>query len=131
LMSWQYDVWNASNEKGTPSLPVAAELVHTLHQFLHKGRNPSPHLIKDVTKYLMRLGFDEIAAKISKLHLKEKEKLIVKRKCPVGIPYQTFQMQHMGHLMKRNEASDPDPRVTGFIPDAWQKHLLDAGKFHD
>ena len=44
----------------------------------------------------------------------------------IDIPYNAFQMQYMGHLMKRNERSDHDPRVTGFPPDTWQRELLDV-----
>ena len=29
-------------------------------------------------------------------------------------------MEHMGHLLKREERTDPDSRVDHFIPDTWQ-----------
>ena len=29
-------------------------------------------------------------------------------------------MEHMGHLLKREERTDPDIRVDHFIPDTWQ-----------
>ena len=29
----------------------------------------------------------------------------------------------MGHLLKREERTDPDPRVENFIPDTWQVHI--------
>nr|XP_014342204.1 PREDICTED: probable ATP-dependent RNA helicase DDX60 [Latimeria chalumnae] len=37
-----------------------------------------------------------------------------------------FQLQFMGHYLQRDERKDPDPRVQHFIPDTWQRELLDA-----
>ena len=35
-------------------------------------------------------------------------------------PSARFQLEHMGHLLKREERTDPDSRVDNFIPDTWQ-----------
>ncbi|ELK37299.1 Putative ATP-dependent RNA helicase DDX60 [Myotis davidii] len=37
-----------------------------------------------------------------------------------------FQLTYMGHYLLREERSDPDPRVHHFIPDTWQRELLDV-----
>ncbi|KAJ7386930.1 putative ATP-dependent RNA helicase ddx60 [Desmophyllum pertusum] len=37
-----------------------------------------------------------------------------------------FQLEHMGHLLKRDEPSSRDPRIEDFNPDMWQRELLDA-----
>lgn len=33
-----------------------------------------------------------------------------------------FQLEHMGHLLRRKESTGPDKRV-GFVPDRWQKGM--------
>uniref|UniRef100_A0A8C3L1P4 DExD/H-box helicase 60 n=1 Tax=Chrysolophus pictus TaxID=9089 RepID=A0A8C3L1P4_CHRPC len=37
-----------------------------------------------------------------------------------------FQLQYMDYYLLREERNDPDPRVQHFIPDTWQRELLDA-----
>jgi ERCC4-related helicase len=37
-----------------------------------------------------------------------------------------FQLRDMGHLLVRDVRSDPDPRISRFIPDTWQRELFDA-----
>nr|XP_054772236.1 probable ATP-dependent RNA helicase DDX60 [Lytechinus pictus] len=37
-----------------------------------------------------------------------------------------FQLQFVGQWMKRDERTDKDPRVPHFIPDSWQRELLDV-----
>ncbi|XP_018415532.1 PREDICTED: probable ATP-dependent RNA helicase DDX60, partial [Nanorana parkeri] len=35
-------------------------------------------------------------------------------------------MKYMGTYLMRDERTDPDPRVQHFIPDTWQRELLDV-----
>eukprot|EP00061_Rhincodon_typus_P009758 g33506.t1 len=44
----------------------------------------------------------------------------------VGVEPARFQLKFMGPYLLRDERNDPDPRVTHFIPDTWQRELLDA-----
>ncbi|OXB54574.1 hypothetical protein ASZ78_004941 [Callipepla squamata] len=44
----------------------------------------------------------------------------------VGIGSSRFQLQCMDYYLLREERNDPDPRVQHFIPDTWQRELLDA-----
>ncbi|XP_072018236.1 probable ATP-dependent RNA helicase DDX60 [Amphiura filiformis] len=46
--------------------------------------------------------------------------------CSVGMTSTRFQLQFVGQWLKRDERSDRDPRVAHFIPDTWQRKLLDA-----
>ena len=34
-----------------------------------------------------------------------------------------FQLEYMGHLLKREVRTDLDPRVKHFIPDTWQVYI--------
>lgn len=42
------------------------------------------------------------------------------RKLSLNTTSARFQLEHMGHLLKREERTDPDSRVDHFIPDTWQ-----------
>lgn len=37
----------------------------------------------------------------------------------------------MGHLLKREERTDPDPRVENFIPDTWQVYINSIFTMHN
>ncbi|XP_065682240.1 probable ATP-dependent RNA helicase DDX60 isoform X2 [Hydra vulgaris] len=37
-----------------------------------------------------------------------------------------FQLKYLGHFLSRTERNDPDPRISNFIPDTWQRKLFDA-----
>ncbi|XP_053315899.1 probable ATP-dependent RNA helicase DDX60 [Spea bombifrons] len=50
----------------------------------------------------------------------------INREYTVGVGSSRFQMQYMGPYLLRDERSDPDPRVEHFIPDTWQRELLDV-----
>lgn len=54
----------------------------------------------------------------------------VKLKPMAGLPKDLspirLQLRHMGHLLERPSAGPRDPRIQGFIPDPWQKQLLDV-----
>ncbi|OCT99646.1 hypothetical protein XELAEV_18005428mg [Xenopus laevis] len=49
-----------------------------------------------------------------------------KAECSVGLGASRFQLQFMGPYLLRDERTDPDPRVQHFIPDTWQRKLLDV-----
>ncbi|KAJ7386939.1 putative ATP-dependent RNA helicase ddx60 [Desmophyllum pertusum] len=78
---------------------------------------------KKLARYMQKLGFDDVAATFYDLHPesgKGSEQL------SVHTTSVRFQLEHMGHLLKRDERTDADPRVDHFIPDTWQRELLDA-----
>lgn len=47
----------------------------------------------------------------------------------VGMSSARFQLEKMGHLLRRDIRTDPDPRVDGFIPDTWQVILYKVVTF--
>lgn len=44
----------------------------------------------------------------------------------VGVSPEVFQLGTMGHLLERRPPGQRDSRVDGFIPDKWQRRLLDV-----
>ena len=43
----------------------------------------------------------------------------------IGISQTEFQLNHCGPYMDRNLDAKPDPRVSSFVPDGWQREVLD------
>ncbi|XP_041483876.1 probable ATP-dependent RNA helicase DDX60 [Lytechinus variegatus] len=54
------------------------------------------------------------------------KKLPGQDECAIGMTCTRFQLQFVGQWMKRDERTDKDPRVPHFIPDSWQRELLDV-----
>ncbi|XP_041483940.1 probable ATP-dependent RNA helicase DDX60 isoform X2 [Lytechinus variegatus] len=54
------------------------------------------------------------------------KKLPGQDECAIGMTCTRFQLQFVGQWMKRDERTDKDPRVPHFIPDTWQRELLDV-----
>ncbi|KAH0616087.1 hypothetical protein JD844_026924 [Phrynosoma platyrhinos] len=70
----------------------------------------------------------EVMRRIHSLIVSEGERKELKRKhteYAVGMGSSRFQLQCMSHFLIREERKDPDPRVQHFIPDTWQRELLD------
>ena len=126
FMQLQYDIWKKSCADNHSNISNLADLVHTMHQIL-QSENTSDTMKLKIAKYFKRTGFEDVASMITQMIPECKPSMLkVADKCPVDMPYNIFQMSFMGHLMKRQERADPDPRVTGFIPDTWQRELLDV-----
>ncbi|XP_043919450.1 probable ATP-dependent RNA helicase DDX60 [Protopterus annectens] len=82
---------------------------------------------KKIARLLAFLGFNNLAIPLSKLSEKKGDN----EDCSdsmyaIGMGAARFQLQYMGHYLQRDERKDPDPRVQHFIPDTWQRELLDA-----
>merc|ERR1719204_1607751 len=95
-------------------------------------------------KSLLLMGFKESAKEMAEQYVRDQNVIRKEKKEPLllapdyvvdpetiecRVPcgqYRQFQLKHCGHLMVRNVDSRPDPRVTGFYPDAWQRKLLDV-----
>ncbi|XP_036022571.1 probable ATP-dependent RNA helicase DDX60 [Onychomys torridus] len=112
----------------TKDLSIAVHMMKRIHSLLDKYsellQEPDRKLI---ARCLMYLGFEELAnslypTKDAADDLKTTEKNIY----AIGIGPARFQLQHMGHYLIREERKDPDPRVQDFIPDTWQRELLDV-----
>ncbi|XP_006864613.1 PREDICTED: probable ATP-dependent RNA helicase DDX60-like [Chrysochloris asiatica] len=76
-----------------------------------------------LAKYLKYIGFDNLAYSLCPQMLNT-EKDISKYSVCMGAA--RFQLTHMGPYLLREERTDPDPRVQHFIPDEWQRELLDV-----
>ncbi|KAI5943410.1 putative ATP-dependent RNA helicase DDX60 [Manis javanica] len=108
-------------------LNIAVQMMKRIHSLMEKY----PELIQEadqnfIARCLKYLGFDELASSLYPTqaagdHIKKK-----KNKYSIGIGPVRFQLQHMGHYLIRNERKDPDHRVQDFIPDTWQRELLDV-----
>ncbi|XP_063090855.1 probable ATP-dependent RNA helicase DDX60 isoform X2 [Cavia porcellus] len=112
--------------KATEDLNIAVQMMKRIHSLMNKYsellQDVDRHLIGRCLKYL---GFDELARSLyTDQDVVDDKKN--KKRYSVGIGPARFQLQHMGHYLIREERKDPDPRVQGFIPDTWQRELLDV-----
>uniref|UniRef100_A0A8D2JKX2 DExD/H-box helicase 60 n=1 Tax=Varanus komodoensis TaxID=61221 RepID=A0A8D2JKX2_VARKO len=103
--------------KTDKNLNIAVEVMRRIHSLIVKYGHKD--LLKEtdfqqIDKYLCSLGFDNLK------DLKSKHS-----KYAVGMGSSRFQLKCMGHYLIREEREDPDPRVKHFIPDTWQRELLD------
>ncbi|XP_062932959.1 probable ATP-dependent RNA helicase DDX60 isoform X2 [Cynocephalus volans] len=112
----------------TKDLGIAVQMMKRIHSLMEKYpellQEADRHLIVRCLKYL---GFDELASSLYPTQdtgddIKKRKK----NKYSIGIGPARFQLQYMGHYLIRDERNDPDPRVQDFIPDTWQRELLDV-----
>ncbi|XP_064332033.1 probable ATP-dependent RNA helicase DDX60 isoform X2 [Camelus dromedarius] len=112
----------------TKDISIAVQMMKRIHSVMEKY----PELLQEadqqlIARCLRYLGFEELASSVHPSQvtgndIKEKKK----NKYSVGIGPVRFQLQHMGQYLVREERKDPDPRVQDFIPDTWQRELLDV-----
>uniref|UniRef100_A0A8D0KW89 DExD/H-box helicase 60 n=1 Tax=Strix occidentalis caurina TaxID=311401 RepID=A0A8D0KW89_STROC len=112
------EVWKEHcREQGNKSkdLSKAVQVMRRIHILLEKYQDllEKPH-VKKLTKYLRLLGFENLACSLSD------------SKNSLELGPARFQLQYMDYYLLREERNDPDPRVKHFIPDTWQRELLDA-----
>ncbi|XP_014798719.1 PREDICTED: probable ATP-dependent RNA helicase DDX60 [Calidris pugnax] len=122
------EVWKKHcKEQGNKSkdLSKAVAVMRRIHILLEKYQDllEKPHLQK-LTSYLRLLGFENLACSLSGQTGESSDPNISKYAVEVGPA--RFQLQHMDYHLLREERNDPDPRVQHFIPDTWQRELLDA-----
>lgn len=114
--------------KSRKDFSIAVEMMKRIHSLMDRYseflQEADWILIVQCLKYL---GFNELANSLHPIQdavneSKEKKK----SKYSVGIGPARFQLQYMGPYLIREERKDPDPRVQDFIPDTWQRELLDV-----
>uniref|UniRef100_A0A8B9I9N4 DExD/H-box helicase 60 n=1 Tax=Anser brachyrhynchus TaxID=132585 RepID=A0A8B9I9N4_9AVES len=114
-------------EQATKSkdLSKAVQLMRRIHILLEKYQDllEKPHLQK-LTQCLRLLGFENLACSLSGQGIPTIIWNTSRYAIEVG-PVR-FQLQYMDYYLLREERNDPDPRVENFIPDTWQRELLDA-----
>ncbi|KAM4836866.1 putative ATP-dependent RNA helicase DDX60 [Thomomys bottae] len=107
-------------------LNIAVQMMKRIHSLIDKYSELLQETDrKFIAKCLKYLSFDELA---SSLYPNQDTDAIKKKKnskYSVGIGPARFQLQYMGCDLVRDERKDPDPRVQDFIPDTWQRELLD------
>ncbi|XP_070552614.1 probable ATP-dependent RNA helicase DDX60 isoform X2 [Ptychodera flava] len=113
-----------------------------IQEILHTYKPESQSQLTDkhkleLAKYVHNLGFTDMAKYILNYtdeedrqeSIKGSRKLLsseTEQKFRIKTSSARFQLHYMGHLLMRDVRHDPDPRVTSFIPDTWQRKLLDA-----
>ncbi|XP_019521038.1 PREDICTED: probable ATP-dependent RNA helicase DDX60 isoform X2 [Hipposideros armiger] len=129
LKAWKEHCRGQGKGETTKDLSIAVQMMKRIHSLMEKY----PELLQEadrrlIARCLKYLGFDELASSLYPTEdaadddIKEKKK----NKYSIGIGPVRFQLQYMGHYLIRDERKDPDPRVQDFIPDTWQRELLDV-----
>jgi superfamily II RNA helicase len=95
----------------------------TIQELVENNKDVLTQKEKDtLAKYLNGLGFNDIVLKTNLT-----EKLIESNdEYSLKIPSSRFQMHNLGDKLKRETRTDRDSRVEHFIPETWQRELLDA-----
>ncbi|XP_044173202.1 probable ATP-dependent RNA helicase DDX60 isoform X1 [Acropora millepora] len=121
-----FDAWkhtrtfkpNSSDMKYPVLLMESVQKIFQSFQSLLKDKDK-----KRLAGFIQKLGFDDVAAMFWDLQPESGKQAV---QLSVHTTSARFQLEHMGHLLKREERTDADPRVDHFIPDTWQRELLDA-----
>ncbi|KAM8808190.1 putative ATP-dependent RNA helicase DDX60 [Eudromia elegans] len=122
------EVWKEHCRKrgnNPKDLSIAVQVMRRIHILLEKYQDllEKSHLEK-LSRCLRRLGFLNLACSLSGQVRESDDRRIKTYATEVGPA--RFQLQYMDYYLLREERNDPDPRVQHFIPDTWQRELLDA-----
>ncbi|XP_038173538.1 probable ATP-dependent RNA helicase DDX60, partial [Arvicola amphibius] len=112
----------------TKDFSIAVDMMKRIHSLLDKHSELLQETDRKlIARCLTCLGFDELANSLYPTQDEADDIKMKKRsKYSVGIGPARFQLQYMGHHLIREERKDPDPRVQDFVPDTWQRELLDV-----
>ncbi|CAH6787321.1 Ddx60 [Phodopus roborovskii] len=126
LTAWR-DHCRAEGET-TKDMNIAIDMMKRIHSLLDKHSELLQEADRKlIARCLIYLGFDELANSLYPTQdASDDMKKTKKNKYCIGIGPARFQLQYMGHHLIREERKDPDPRVQDFIPDTWQRELLDV-----
>ncbi|KAM5173685.1 putative ATP-dependent RNA helicase DDX60 [Callospermophilus lateralis] len=119
--------------KTTKDMTIPIQMMKRIHSLMEKySENLQEADRQLIARCLRYLGFEELACSLHPTKdvmddIKKKKK----NKYSIGIGPARFQLQYMGHYLIREERKDPDPRVQDFIPDTWQRELLDVVDKHE
>ena len=101
----------------------AEMLFLTIQELVEKGKEALAMTDKDtLAEYLVGLGFKDI---VLKTNLTEKS-FEYNDEYSLKISSSRFQLHNLGDKLERETRTDPDSRVEHFIPETWQRELLDA-----
>uniref|UniRef100_A0A7M4EVX5 DExD/H-box helicase 60 n=1 Tax=Crocodylus porosus TaxID=8502 RepID=A0A7M4EVX5_CROPO len=126
-----FEVWKEHcGKQGEKSkdLSIAVQVMRRVHELLEKYEDLLQKSHQQMlAKCLNYLGFENLACSLSSQvagNVPLNNEKIAKYATEVGAS--RFQLQYMGSFLFRDERRDPDPRVHNFIPDSWQRELLDV-----
>ncbi|XP_072450483.1 probable ATP-dependent RNA helicase DDX60 [Chiloscyllium punctatum] len=129
-----YKAWaeHCRSKGSSTDVKIAVLLMRRIHSVLYRHKDQlSPKELNELARYLKNLGFPNLRDTVLEM-IDEEQKQEMKTKSkndprfPVGVGAARFQLENMGPYLFREERKDPDPRVLHFIPDSWQRELLDA-----
>ncbi|XP_072480309.1 probable ATP-dependent RNA helicase DDX60 isoform X2 [Notamacropus eugenii] len=108
-------------------LSIAIHMMKRIHSIMERYQEflKEPEK-KKISKCLNYLGFNNLAKTLDSTEITENGKNRKKIRYAIDMGPARFQLQHMGHYLFRDEGKVPDPRVKDFIPDTWQRELLDV-----
>ena len=101
----------------------AEMLFLTIQELVENNKDVLARKEKDtLAKYLTGLGFNDIVLKtnLTGKAFESNDEYSLK------IPSSRFQLHNLGDKLKRETRTDRDGRVEHFIPETWQRELLDA-----
>ncbi|XP_051822653.1 probable ATP-dependent RNA helicase DDX60 [Antechinus flavipes] len=123
FMSWIDHCLNV--EEKHKDMNIAVQLMKRIHIIHEKySQLMEKKHWKKLAKCLKYLGFHNLSDSLCSQVKNSGTEDISKYSVQMGAA--RFQLSHMGHYLFREERSDPDPRVHHFIPDTWQRELLDV-----
>ncbi|XP_073462223.1 probable ATP-dependent RNA helicase DDX60 isoform X1 [Aquarana catesbeiana] len=115
----------ANTDKETRDQRIVVEIMKLIQAIVNDNQDMSQREEqKKVSPFLIHLGFENLAEQLHYLQVTRSENK--ESKYAVGVGSSRFQMQYMGPYLKKDERTDPDPRIQHFIPDTWQRELLDV-----
>ncbi|XP_036138163.1 probable ATP-dependent RNA helicase DDX60 [Molossus molossus] len=104
------------------SLMKRIHIIHGKYSVLVKNTHR-----QKLAKCLKYIGFDNLAHSLCpQVDMQESGTKKDISKYSVRMGAARFQLTYMGPYLFQEERSDPDPRVQHFIPDTWQRELLDV-----
>uniref|UniRef100_A0A674I9V2 DExD/H-box helicase 60 n=1 Tax=Terrapene triunguis TaxID=2587831 RepID=A0A674I9V2_9SAUR len=103
--------------KRLKDINAAVEVMRRIHSLLEKYKDLMEKTdYQKIVRCLRYFGFDNLACTLESSQISN---------YAVGMGAARFQLQYMGHCLLREERTDRDPRIQHFIPDTWQRDLLD------
>ncbi|RDW71562.1 hypothetical protein BP6252_08125 [Coleophoma cylindrospora] len=128
LLSWWADYCKAS--KKAEGYHVVA-LIWTTIRSLCTTKSPiTKEIILHMTKVASLLGITDALSPIEPSGSDRKLSFVFKypvsaQPLRIDMPQVNFQLDYCGPYMPRMLDAKPDPRVTSFVPDGWQREVLD------
>ncbi|RDL40340.1 p-loop containing nucleoside triphosphate hydrolase [Venustampulla echinocandica] len=128
LLGWWAEYCKSGNKSG--GYHVVALIWTTIRTICSITSPVSKEIVQHVTKICTLLGITDAATPFASSTTDRK--LSFTFKYPVQAPsllidmtQSEFQLNHCGPYMDRMLDAKPDPRVSSFVPDGWQRDVLD------